>query len=210
MWVLGALAEIPDWLFLGLVIGAVLTVFATVAFLIGELFVEDGGTRGTSDRVDGDERRSLEIRQYLETIEEPYRQGHRIDGHEVDFYLTERDVAITFDAHTFFELDDSHIHMILWEYEMPASKLGNRLPFETPDLASQTAPGSTTAPTTPPETETAFRELGLRPDADPQRVQSAYRRRVKDVHPDHGGDEETFKRVQNAYATAKEYSEARS
>jgi hypothetical protein len=51
----------------------------------------------------------------------------------------------------------------------------------------------------------AYRALGI--DADPadgveeSTVREAYRERVKDVHPDRGGDEETFKRVTEAYET---------
>lgn len=45
----------------------------------------------------------------------------------------------------------------------------------------------------------AYRVLGVSPDADPATVRQAYRDRVKDVHPDRGGDEESFKRVSRAY-----------
>lgn len=47
--------------------------------------------------------------------------------------------------------------------------------------------------------EEAYDVLGVSPDADPATVRQAYRDRVKDVHPDRGGDEETFKRVSQAY-----------
>jgi len=41
--------------------------------------------------------------------------------------------------------------------------------------------------------------LGVDPDAVPSEIASAYRERVKEVHPDReGGDEEAFKRVQRA------------
>lgn len=45
----------------------------------------------------------------------------------------------------------------------------------------------------------AYRTLGLEADASQAAVKRAYRERVKDVHPDSGGDEETFKRVTEAY-----------
>lgn len=47
----------------------------------------------------------------------------------------------------------------------------------------------------------AYRRLGLEPGADEAAVRSAYRQRVKEVHPDRGGDEETFKQVTEAYET---------
>jgi len=37
-------------------------------------------------------------------------------------------------------------------------------------------------------------------------VKSAYRDRVKQVHPDHGGDEADFKRVREAYTLAKQHA----
>ncbi|WP_254840748.1 J domain-containing protein [Natronomonas marina] len=47
----------------------------------------------------------------------------------------------------------------------------------------------------------AYRRLDLDPGADESDVKRAYRRKVKDVHPDRGGDEEEFKRVTEAYET---------
>ncbi|WP_435127706.1 J domain-containing protein [Halobaculum sp. D14] len=47
----------------------------------------------------------------------------------------------------------------------------------------------------------AYRELGLTPGASEEDVKSAYRDRVKETHPDSGGDEESFKRVTRAYET---------
>ncbi|SNR37448.1 J domain-containing protein [Halorubrum vacuolatum] len=46
----------------------------------------------------------------------------------------------------------------------------------------------------------AYAALGLEPSADGDAVRSAYRQRVKRVHPDReDGDEEAFKRVTEAY-----------
>lgn len=46
----------------------------------------------------------------------------------------------------------------------------------------------------------AYRILGVTPGADESTVKSAYREKVKKVHPDTGsGDEEQFKKVQSAY-----------
>ena len=46
----------------------------------------------------------------------------------------------------------------------------------------------------------ARRVLGVGPDAGPAEIRSAYRSRVKEVHPDaENGSEEAFKRVSEAY-----------
>jgi ferredoxin len=45
-----------------------------------------------------------------------------------------------------------------------------------------------------------FEVLGVDPDADDGEVVDAYRQRVKEAHPDHGGSTEEFRRVQDAYA----------
>jgi len=51
----------------------------------------------------------------------------------------------------------------------------------------------------------AYRRLDLGPDADDDRVKAAYRKKVKDVHPDtDGGDEESFKQVKEAYERLSE------
>lgn len=55
--------------------------------------------------------------------------------------------------------------------------------------------GSVTSPTK----AEAYRVLGVDSGADEAAVREAYRERVKDVHPDRGGDEAAFKRVTDAY-----------
>jgi curved DNA-binding protein CbpA len=50
----------------------------------------------------------------------------------------------------------------------------------------------------------AYDALGVSPDASQEAVRDAYRDRVKEVHPDSGGDEEAFKRVNRAYETLRE------
>jgi ferredoxin len=47
---------------------------------------------------------------------------------------------------------------------------------------------------------TPFEVLGVDPDADDGEIVDAYRTRVKQAHPDHGGTVEEFRRVQDAYA----------
>jgi hypothetical protein len=55
-------------------------------------------------------------------------------------------------------------------------------------------------PSTGPSRQEAYRTLGLDPGADEEAVRSAYRERVKEVHPDRpAGDEDEFKRVNRAY-----------
>jgi curved DNA-binding protein CbpA len=45
----------------------------------------------------------------------------------------------------------------------------------------------------------AYRRLGLEAGADESEVQRAYREKVKEVHPDRGGDEQEFRAVTDAY-----------
>jgi membrane protein implicated in regulation of membrane protease activity len=55
-----------------------------------------------------------------------------------------------------------------------------------------------------PSRETALRVLGLEPGASQAEIKRAYRERVKEVHPDRGGDEEAFQRVTSAYEFLRE------
>lgn len=58
---------------------------------------------------------------------------------------------------------------------------------------------------TGPTPREAYRLLGLDPDADFEEVRQAYREKVKSVHPDRdGGDEDEFKRVNEAYEVLQE------
>jgi DnaJ-class molecular chaperone len=60
------------------------------------------------------------------------------------------------------------------------------------------ARGRSTEPSGPSREE-AYRILDLDPDADEGRVKRAYREKVKASHPDRGGDEAEFRRVNDAY-----------
>ncbi len=51
----------------------------------------------------------------------------------------------------------------------------------------------------PTRVSSPFDVLGVGPDADDAAVVDAYRRRVKEAHPDHGGSPEEFQRVRTAY-----------
>lgn len=46
-----------------------------------------------------------------------------------------------------------------------------------------------------------YRVLGVSPQAPRSEIQAAYRRRLRDTHPDRGGDETEFHLVQNAWET---------
>ncbi len=58
---------------------------------------------------------------------------------------------------------------------------------------------------TGPSTAEAYRTLGLDPGADESAIRTAYREKVKNVHPDtDSGSERAFKRVQSAYERLSE------
>jgi hypothetical protein len=58
---------------------------------------------------------------------------------------------------------------------------------------------------TGPTLEEAYEVLDLDPGSSSEEVRAAYRRKVKEVHPDRdGGSEEAFKRVNDAYETLSE------
>lgn len=184
--------------------GAAFTAVAGVAFLVGtRLFPE----RDHGGRAGGDARRRAEIRAYLDAIGERYVEDHPVAGQSVAFYLPERDVAVTFDARAFFRIDGTDTRAVLVEHELPGAALGRRLPFETPD---PTPDGVSGRDRDAPPAAVAFDELGVSPDATPDAVTAAYRRRVKEVHPDTGGDPESFRRVREAYTVAKEAADRKT
>lgn len=191
---------VPGWLALGLAIAAGLTVLFAILFVAGERLYP---TDHVSSRAGGDSewKRRAEIREYLDAIGERYAEDHPVAGHTVAFFLPDRDVAITFDGVAYFRIEKTGIVAILVEHEMPGAHLGARLPFETPDVNMDSTVDISTE--TADGVRAAFEELGLPPDADVDAVTAAYRERVKEVHPDHGGDEETFRRLREAYTAAK-------
>jgi hypothetical protein len=192
-------AGLPEWLVLGVAFGLLASVGAAGVFLVGvRLFPTRA--RPAGERYDGDSRRRGEIREYLDRIGETYAENHPVEGHEVAFYLPARDVAITFDPRAFYRIDRSATHAVLVEYEMPGANLGYRLPFDTPDPEPE--PEFEPEPVGP-ETA-AFETLGLPAGASTEEVREAYREKVKEVHPDHGGDGDEFKRIREAYTAAKQ------
>ena len=52
--------------------------------------------------------------------------------------------------------------------------------------------------------ESPFEVLGVSAGADADEVKAAYRDRVKEAHPDHGGSPEEFRRVRDAYEAVKD------
>jgi ferredoxin len=54
--------------------------------------------------------------------------------------------------------------------------------------------------------ESPFAVLGLDPEADESEIRQAYRERVKEAHPDHGGSAEEFRAVRTAYERLKDGS----
>ncbi len=197
---------IPPAVLAGLALGGVFTVVATAIFAVGErVFPTQARVAEAGSTYSSEGRRRGEIRQYLQDIGERYAEEYPLEGTDdsVAFYLPERDVAVTFDAHQFFRLQNvTGTHVILVEHEMPGVHLGERLPFEVPELEGE-----------PPVTdrrrrlEWAHDALGVSPTADLEEVRSAYRERVKQAHPDHGGSKAAFREVQDAYATVREHAE---
>jgi hypothetical protein len=226
---------LPRWVLWGIALGGVATAVVAAAFYLGNRFapagVSDAGRRGAA----GDERRRREIRSYLEAAGERFDEGHAFDGVTVPFYLPDRGVAITFSAHDYFRLEGEGVYTVLCEHEMPGRGLGRRLPFDVdePDWATGGSGGSggpggssdrrsgrfgsdrfgaggSTARGSPGRADPvgdAFDELGVPRDADLDAVKGAYRERVKETHPDQGGDEESFRRVREAYATARNHAD---
>ena len=47
--------------------------------------------------------------------------------------------------------------------------------------------------------ESPFETLRIDPDADADEIEQAYRRRVMEAHPDHGGSASEFQKVRAAY-----------
>ncbi|MEF8855908.1 MAG: J domain-containing protein [Haloplanus sp.] len=192
---------VPPWMLVGIAMGGVATVLVAGIFVAGDrVFPSPSPDR--SARIDGTDRRRSEIRAYLDSIGERYVEDAAVHDDAVAFYLPDREVAITFDPQAYFRIERAGTASVLCEYEMPGHQLGRRLPFETPERGRTAGTG---APST--RVGTAFDRLGLSPTADADEVKAAYRRQVKTVHPDHGGDSESFKRLQDAYATAREHAD---
>jgi len=193
-------AGLPSWLVVGVLLGLAGSLLVAVIFFGAQRLLPDGESGQTTYR-SPETRRREEFRAYLDAIGERYTENYPVAGQEVAFYLPERDVAITFDARAYYTIEGSDTHPVLAEHEMPGSLLGERLPFETPDLSDS----GTQADLDP--VGAAFAELGVPVGASSEELRRAYRHKIKEVHPDQGGDEEAFRRVREAYATAKEHAD---
>lgn len=194
------LAELPRWLVLGVAGGLACSVLVAGVFVVGRSWFPDSATDGPS--VSGDARRHTEIRRYLLAIDEPFAEGRTVDGHRVEFYLTRRDVAITFDPRTYYDLTGTATTPVLVEHELPGVHLGSRLPFETPPVDRGTP--SPTAGRGSLDQAAAYDLLGVPPTATDDELRAAYREKVKSVHPDHGGDPHAFRELNDALAAARD------
>jgi DnaJ-domain-containing protein 1 len=190
------------WALLGVGLGAVASVIVAAVFYFGERLFPTAERTFQDHHVDGSLRRHAEIRSYLNAIGERFVEDVDLAGHTAAFYLPHRDVAITFDPRVFFGLEDAPTFVVLCEDEMPAGQLGRRLPFEVAEPER-----TRSRPTVDASVNNAFQKLGLEAGASTDEVRTAYRSQVKDVHPDRGGTEAEFKKLREAYTTAKEYSE---
>jgi hypothetical protein len=203
-----ALLSLPRWLYLGVLLGALLSAGVAVTFVVAaRMFPEGSADAGRSFSTE--DRRRVEIRRYLDAIGEAFTENVAVHGEPVAFYLPHRDVAVTFDARTFYALDGTPTHAVLVEHELPGIALGSRLPFETPEVSFGKDDESEAAGQTDRLTErerAAYAVLGLPAGADRNAVQRAYRERIKEVHPDQGGDKAAFERVRDAYDTAKRHA----
>lgn len=185
-----SLTTLPAWLVLGFGLGGLLSLLVAAVFVVGSRRFP-GETGSAEGRASGEYKRRTEIRDYLRRIDEPFSEDVRVEGHDVEFHLTDRDVAITFDPRTYFALERGGRSAVLVEHELPGWRIGTRLPFDTP-----------TVPALDPDVMTAFDVLGVPADASVTEVRAAYRERIKAAHPDHGGDRDAFERVREAYTVA--------
>ena len=72
------------------------------------------------------------------------------------------------------------------------------------DHARQRRAGRSAGEDAAPTRREAASVLGVDPGADADAVRTAYRERIKETHPDTGGDEDEFKRVRDAYERLSE------
>lgn len=196
------LSELPAWLLLGVGLGVVASLAVAAVFYFGDRLFPPADRSGHHRHVDGTVRRHAEVRSYLNAIDEQFVENADLDGLTAAFYLPQRDVAVTFDPRVFFGLEAASTYVVLCEDEMPVGQLGRRLPFEVDDPER-----TRSRPTVDGSVTSAFQQLGLEAGASADEVRSAYRSQVKEVHPDRGGTEAEFKKLREAYTTAKEYSD---
>lgn len=83
------------------------------------------------------------------------------------------------------------------DYE-PREEPGSEFAWDD-DFWHEPGGGDAATITVGPRTREACEVLGIDPGASREAVRAAYRERVKEVHPDRGGDPERFQEVQWAY-----------
>lgn len=192
------LADFPDWLIHGILLGMLAAVAVFIVFLLGSRRFGDG--RPSSSDYDPDQLRRVEVRAYLSAIGEPASEEVTIEGIPVDFWLPERSVAITFDADVYFRLLDADLTAVLLEHELPGNQLGARLPFETPSIRRSRSGDRD-------DRSWAHDILDVSNSADATAIERAYREKIKEVHPDVGGDQEALIEVLEAYDMLTESKE---
>ena len=135
---------VPRWVLWGVGLGGVATAVVALAFYLGDRLVPTPAASAGGRGAAGDDRRRREIRTYLDAAGERFDEDHAFDGVSVPFYLPDRGVAITFDAHDYFRLEGEGVYTVLCEHEMPGRGLGRRLPFDVdePDWATDESPGA--------------------------------------------------------------------
>jgi len=195
-------AGLPPTLVYGVALGVAGSAVVALAFVLAERLLP-GKPPERKRRTDGETRRRTEFREYLDAINEQYAENHFVEGQHIAFYLPKRNVAITFDARAYYRILPTGTEPVLVEHEMPGSALGARLPFETPEIEFDDEDKSGIDPL-----KTACAELGVQTGASVEEVKQAYRRKIKEVHPDQGGDEDEFKRVREAYTLAKKHADS--
>jgi len=63
--------------------------------------------------------------------------------------------------------------------------------------------------TTPMDADLCYRILGLSPSASWDEIERAYRQKAKVHHPDHGGDEDAMRTLNEAYSRLKRLKKSR-
>ncbi len=181
--------SLPGWLVHGLLLGAVAAVGVLLVFLVGTRWI--GGSSPGQGRYDPDGLRRAEVRAYLDAIGEPAEEGAIVHGVDVDFWLPDRAIAITFDAAAYFHLTDAGTEAVLLEHEVPGDQLGARLPFETPPIRTRSRERD--------DISWAHEVLDVDATADEHAIEDAYRTQIKAVHPDVGGSQKALIEVLEAY-----------
>jgi len=187
------LAMLPGWLSAGLLLGVIVTGVIGVVFLIGiRRFPSRGPHVAKGSSITDRRRRALA--QYLRDAGEQVHTQVTVRDVTVAVYLPMRDVALVFAPDAYFTLRETPTRVILCELEARPAAIARRLPFLTPPHRTEPIHS---------RSSDAYAVLGVSADADAATLREAYRRRVKDCHPDQGGDPAEFARVQRAYEEAR-------